>query len=97
MGIEIKVQIQIQFFSPVQQRPKKLSEFAKLKFNFENLTTNEPGLGNQFYLANTVEIGMRMKLIFFPSGRNTSSNLMVRRSLDMMRGAANTDHRAIWV
>ena len=28
---------------PVQQRPQKLSEFAKSKFNFENLTTNEPG------------------------------------------------------
>ena len=43
MGIEIKVRIQIQFFSPVQQRPQKLSEFAKSKFKFENLTTNEPG------------------------------------------------------
>ena len=43
MGIEIKIQVQLQFFSPVHKTCQKLGEFAKCKFNFGNLTTNEPG------------------------------------------------------
>ena len=43
MGIEIKIQDQLQFFSPVHKTCQKFGEFAKSKFNFRNLTTNEPG------------------------------------------------------
>ena len=43
MGIEIKIQVQLQFFSPVHKTCQKFGEFAKCKFNFGNLTTNEPG------------------------------------------------------
>ena len=43
MGNQIKVQVQFLFFSLVQQRPQKIGKFTKSKFNFGNLTTNEPG------------------------------------------------------
>ena len=51
MGNQIKVQVQFQFFSLVQQRPQKLGKFAKSKFNFGNLTTNEPGPELSFHVG----------------------------------------------
>ena len=46
MGIEIKIQVQLQLQIAVHKTCQKFDEFAKCKFNFRKLTTNEPGLSN---------------------------------------------------